>query len=67
MDFFTYSYIKTNKYGEIIHWKTHVNSDCNDFLVKLIDEHGPNKNGEGPYMKSFTNKLISSGIDIFST
>ena len=32
MDFFAYSYIKTNEYGEITHWETHVNSDYNDFL-----------------------------------
>ena len=64
MDFFSYSYIKTNEYGEITHWETHVNSDYNDFLDVAIGEHGPYKNGAGPYMKAVTNKLKSAGIDI---
>ena len=29
-----------------------------------IGEHGPYKNGAGPYMKAVINKLISAGIDI---
>ena len=64
MDFFAYSYIKTNEYGEITHWETHVNSDYNDFLDVAIGVHGPFKNGSGPYMKAVTNKLMSAGIDI---
>ena len=64
MDFFDYSYIKTNEYGEITHWETHVNSDYNDFLDVAIGVHGPFKNGSGPYMKAVANKLISAGIDI---
>ena len=40
-DFFAYSFIRTNEYGEIIHWETHVNSGYNDFLDATIGEHGP--------------------------
>ena len=63
MDFFAYSYIKTNEYGEITHWETHVNSDYNDFLDVAIGEHGPYKNGAADYMKAVKKKLISAGID----
>ena len=64
MDFYAYSFIKTNEYGEITHWETHVNTDYNDFLDVAIGEHGPYKNGAGAYMKAVTKKLISAGIDI---
>ena len=64
MDFFDFSYIKTNKYGEITHWETYVNSDYNDFQDVAIGEHGPYKNGADAYMKAVTKKLMSAGIDI---
>ena len=54
---------KTNEYGEITHWETHVNSDYNDFLDVAIGEHGPYKNGASDYMKAVKKKLISAGID----
>ena len=41
MDFFAYSFIRTNEYGEITHWETHVNPAYNDFLDVAIGEHGP--------------------------
>lgn len=66
MDFFAYSYIKTNEYGEIIHWETHVNCDYNDFLDVAIGEHGPYKNGADEYMDAVMRKLKSAGIDIAS-
>jgi len=64
MDFFTYSYIKSNEYGEITHWETHVNSDYSDFLDVAIGEHGPYRNGADAYMKAVMKKLMSAGIDI---
>ena len=64
MDFFAYSYIKTNEYSEITHWETHVNSDYSDFLDVAIGEHGPYRNGADAYMKAVMKKLMSAGIDI---
>ena len=64
MDFYAYSFIKTNEYGEITHWETHVNTDYNDFLDVAIGEHGPYKEGADPYIKAVTKKLMSAGIDI---
>lgn len=64
MDFFAYSYIRTNEYGEITHWETHVNSDYNDFLDVAIGEHGPYRNGSDAYMEAVTRKLKSAGIDL---
>ncbi len=66
MDFFAYSYIKSNEYGEITHWETHVNCDYNDFLDVAIGEHGPYKNGAQPYMEAVMRKLTSAGIDVAS-
>ena len=66
MDFFAYSYLKTNKYGEITHWETHVNCSYNDFLDVAIGEHGPYKNGTDEYMAAVMRKLKSAGIDIAS-
>ena len=66
MDFFAYSYIKTNQYGEITHWETHVNCDYNDFLDVAIGEHGPYKNGSDAYMEAVMRKLASAGIDLSS-
>ena len=66
MDFFVYSFIKTNEYGEITHWETHVNCDYNDFLDVAIGEHGPYKNGADEYMAAVMRKLSSAGIDIAS-
>lgn len=64
MDFFAYSYLRTNEYGEITHWETHVNYDYNDFLDVAIGDHGPYKNGSEPYMEAVIRKLKSAGIDI---
>ena len=64
MDFFVYSYIHTNEYGEITHWETHVNSDYNDFLDVAIGEHGPYRNSSDDYMKAVMRKLKSVGIDL---
>lgn len=64
MDFFAYSYIHTNEYGEITHWETHVNSDFSDFLQVAIGDHGPYKNGADVYMAAVVKKLASAGIDI---
>ena len=64
MDFFAYSYIHTNEYGEITHWETHVNSDYNDFLDVAIGEHGPYKESADDYMRAVMRKLSSAGIDL---
>lgn len=64
MDFFAYSYVRTNEYGEITHWETHVNSDYNDFLDVAIGEHGPYRNGADAYMMAVMKKLASAGIDL---
>lgn len=64
MDFFAYSYVRTNEYGEIAHWETHVNSDYNDFLDVAIGEHGPYRNGADAYMMAVMKKLASAGIDL---
>ena len=64
MDFFAYSYIRTNEYGEITHWETHVNSDYNDFLDVAIGEHGPYKDTADRYMAAVMKKLASGGIDL---
>ncbi len=64
MDFFAYSYIRTNEFGQITHWETHVNSDYNDFLDVAIGEHGPYKQGSDAYMAAVMKKLASAGIDI---
>ena len=64
MDFFAYSYIHTNEYGEITHWETHVNSDYNDFLDVAIGEHGPYKESADDYMRAVMKKLASGGIDL---
>ena len=66
MDFFVYSFIRTNEYGEIKHWETHVNSDYNDFLDVAIGEHGPYRNGADQYMQAVMRKLSSAGIDLAS-
>ena len=66
MDFFAYSYIHTNEYGEITHWETHVNSDYNDFLDVAIGEHGPYKESADDYMRAVMLKLASGGIDLQS-
>ena len=64
MDFFAYSYIRSNEYGEITHWETHVNSDYNDFLDVAIGEHGPYKTSADHYMMAVNKKLLSAGIDL---
>ena len=64
MDFFAYSYIHTNEYGEITHWETHVNSDYNDFLDVAIGEHGPYKESADDYMRAVMKKLAAGGIDL---
>ena len=64
MDFFAYSYIRSNEYGEITHWETHVNSDYNDFLDVAIGEHGPYRDSADRYMQAVSKKLLSAGIDL---
>lgn len=64
MDFFAYSYIRSNEYGEITHWETHVNSDYNDFLDVAIGEHGPYRDRADRYMQAVSKKLLSAGIDL---
>ena len=66
MDFFVYSFIRTNEYGEITHWETHVNCDYNDFLDVAIGEHGPYRESSDDYMNAVTKKLLSAGIDLAS-
>ena len=63
MDFFAYSFIRSNEYGEITHWETHVNSGYNDFLDVAIGEHGP-YNDANVYMAAVMKKLSSAGIDL---
>lgn len=65
MDFFAYSYLNVNDYGEITHWETHVNSDYDRFLKVAIGTHGPFSDSN-VYMEAVTRKLKASGID-FST
>ena len=64
MDFYVYSFVRTNDYGEITHWETHVNSDYSDFLQVAIGEHGPYRNGSDAYIQAVTRKLQSAGIDL---
>jgi len=63
MDFFAYSFIRTNEYGEITHWETHVNPAYNDFLEIAIGEHGPYDDAN-KYMAAVMKKLKSAGIDL---
>lgn len=63
MEFFSYSYIRINDYGEITHWETHVNKQYDDFLDVAIGAHGPFK-GEVEYMEVVCRKLKSAGIDL---
>ncbi len=63
MDFFAYSFIRTNEYGEITHWETHVNPAYNDFLDVAIGEHGPYDDANR-YMMAVMKKLTSAGIDL---
>lgn len=63
MDFFSYSYVKINDYGEITHWETHVNRQYDDFLDVAIETHGPFV-GPQEYMDVVCRKLASAGIDI---
>ena len=63
MDFFAYSFVRTNEYGEITHWETHVNAAYNDFLDVAIGEHGP-YNDANLYMAAVMKKLQSAGIDL---
>ena len=63
MDFFAYSFVRTNEYGEITHWETHVNSCYNDFLDIAIAEHGPYQDAD-LYMAAVMKKLKSAGIDL---
>lgn len=66
MDFFAYSFVRTNEAGEITHWETHVNSDYNDFLDVAIGEHGPYRESSDDYMKAVMKRLASAGIDVTS-
>lgn len=63
MDFFAYSFIRSNEYGEITHWETHVNAAYNDFLDVAIGEHGPYDDANR-YMAAVMKKLQSAGIDL---
>ena len=63
LDFFAYSFIRTNEYGEITHWETHVNPAYNDFLDVAIGEHGPYDDANR-YMMAVMKKLTSAGIDL---
>ena len=63
MDFFAYSYLFINEYGEITHWETHVNAAYNDFLDVALGVHGPFQGSES-YMAAVNKKLSSAGIDI---
>ncbi len=63
MDFFAYSFIRTNEYGEITHWETHVNAAYNDFLDVAIGEHGPYTDAN-VYMAAVMKKLASARIDL---
>lgn len=66
MDFFVYSFLHINAYGEITHWETHVSCDYNDFLDAAIGTHGPFRNGAHEYMAAVMKKLASAGIDASS-
>ena len=63
MDFFAYSFVRSNEYGEITHWETHVNAAYNDFLDIAIGEHGPYDDADR-YMAALVKKLASAGIDL---
>ena len=65
MDFFAYSFVRSNEYGEITHWETHVNTAYNDFLDVAIGEHGPYDDADR-YMAAVARKLASAGIDLAS-
>lgn len=63
MDFFAYSFIRSNEYGEITHWETHVSPSYNDFLDAAIGEHGPYDDANR-YMAAVMKKLMFAGIDL---
>ncbi|HAH60529.1 MAG TPA: hypothetical protein DCL73_00360 [Treponema sp.] len=65
MDFFAYSYLDVNDYGEITHWETHVNSAYDRFLDVAIGTHGPFP-GPDAYMAAVNKKLNAAGIDFLS-
>ena len=65
MDFFAYSFIRTNEFGQITHWETHVNSSYNDFPDAAIGEHGP-YNDADLYMAAVMKKLKSAGIALMA-
>lgn len=60
VDFYAYGFIKTNEYGEITRWETHVSPEYNDFLDIVIGVHGPFKQGPEPYMEALSKKAERS-------
>lgn len=62
-DFYAYGFVETNARCEITRWETHVSTEYNDFLDKVIGTHGPFKNGPEPYMDAVAKKLREAGID----
>lgn len=65
MEFFAYSYLDVNDYGEITHWETHVNSDYDRFLDIAIGTHGPFSDSNA-YMEAVSKKLNAAGMDLSS-
>jgi hypothetical protein len=63
MDFYAYSFLKTNEYGEITHWETHTNDAYDTFLDVAIDSHGPYLNDKD-YMNAVMKKLKAAGVDL---
>lgn len=63
MDFFAYSFIRSNEYGEITHWETHVNANYNDFL-DVETENTVRITMQMFYMAAVMKKLASAGIDL---
>jgi hypothetical protein len=62
VDFYAYGFVKTNEYGEIIRWETHVSPEYNDFLDVTIGVHGPFKNGPEPYVEALAIRLKEAGV-----
>ena len=64
VDFYAYGFVKTNEFGEITRWETHVSPEYNNFLDVTIGVHGPFKNGPEPYMEALAKKLKEAGVSL---
>lgn len=64
MSFFTYSYVRTNENGEIVHWETHNDEPFSDFLEMAIGVRGPFLHGADEYIKALEKALSKAGVKL---